>query len=932
MRLTRVRIEALRHFREPFEIRDLREGINLFVGPNGAGKTTIVRAIRAAFFERCKSGSVTDLLPWGEPGAAPSVEVDFATGGRRYHLRKRFLAKSRCSLDIDGTAFENSEAEERLADLLGFQYAGKGASKPEHWGVPGLLWIQQGGGQELHDAVGHATDHLRKALDESLGEVASTGGDEVFAQVRAERVKLLTPTGQATGELRIVAGLLAEANAKVASLAAQLATYRDQVDRFGLLHSQILSGNREQPWKRFQAQAKAAADQLDQIARMRDALTADRQILAQTEAQIRLLEQHQATFAEQAIRLAQRRQTLATAAALQADAELALLPRRQQLAAAQREHERTQAALGMAEQQERRRLQQERMAVLQQRHGSLQAVIGQGREILARLNRHRQDVAARRISDEQLATLRRNEQELQAASIRLEAVATTLSYRLDPGKSIELDEATLEGAGSTQLVTSAVLTIAQFGTLTIEPGGGQDLAKLSAARAALASTQDALLQSLGVDNLAAAEQRLQQRKAAEQDAQVAQARLDQLAPTGLDAQAAELAAVAGELADGQAKAASMEQAGGSQPGGSQPGGEQAAGTGELVCAPVSGVAPMLTVDDARSAHAEAATRWRTAQAAEQDARAAWAAAKGATVHAQAELSALQVTVEATDYRERVTQSQAELDLTRLRLVSLASRIRSAQQGIEAAQPQVLQQDADRFMRSATQAQQAHDQRREEVIGLQSQLDAAGANGLEEQLADAQGTLERMQRRHRELGRRAHALALLADMLQAKREALTQRLQAPLLARLNHYLHLLMPGARVTIDEALRPLALSRPIDTGAAGGFADLSFGTREQLGLISRLAYADLLKEANRPTLIILDDGLVNTDATRLSQMKRILYDAATRHQILLFSCHPERWADLGSGARDVLSLKRAPKPSVVAAGAPVSVDAPDPVSTTGG
>src|SRR5690606_34026029 len=115
MKLERVRIESLRQFREPVEIADLDAGLNLFVGPNGAGKSTIVRAIRAAFFERHASGSVTDLLPWGEPGASPTVEVAFTCQGRRYRLRKRFLGRQRrCSLEVDGTVFENGDAEERL--------------------------------------------------------------------------------------------------------------------------------------------------------------------------------------------------------------------------------------------------------------------------------------------------------------------------------------------------------------------------------------------------------------------------------------------------------------------------------------------------------------------------------------------------------------------------------------------------------------------------------------------------------------------------------------------------------------------------------------------------------------------------------------------------------------------------------------------------
>ena len=47
------------------------------------------------------------------------------------------------------------EAEERLAALLGYQYALKGASRASHWGVPGLLWIEQGdAGQHLHDPEG----------------------------------------------------------------------------------------------------------------------------------------------------------------------------------------------------------------------------------------------------------------------------------------------------------------------------------------------------------------------------------------------------------------------------------------------------------------------------------------------------------------------------------------------------------------------------------------------------------------------------------------------------------------------------------------------------------------------------------------------------------------------------------------------------------
>ena len=56
-----------------------------------------------------------------------------------------------------------------------------------------------------------------------------------------------------------------------------------------------------------------------------------------------------------------------------------------------------------------------------------------------------------------------------------------------------------------------------------------------------------------------------------------------------------------------------------------------------------------------------------------------------------------------------------------------------------------------------------------------------------------------------------------------------------------------------------------------------------------------ELLQDANKPTLIILDDALVHSDAERLKAMKRVLYDADQRRQIQLFSCHPDKWRDLG-------------------------------------
>jgi hypothetical protein len=197
----------------------------------------------------------------------------------------------------------------------------------------------------------------------------------------------------------------------------------------------------------------------------------------------------------------------------------------------------------------------------------------------------------------------------------------------------------------------------------------------------------------------------------------------------------------------------------------------------------------------------------------------------------------------------------------------------------------------------------HKKRHEKILLLQNTLELAGAQGLEEQQQEVSGDLHRAQKRNSELALRAAALELLCKKLEAKRNATLQRLQAPLLQRLKHYLQLLFPGSSMELDAGLAPQKLVRRLASGQTevGNVDALSFGAREQLHLISRFAYADLLAAAGKPTLLILDDALVHSDDSRLAQMKRVIFDSAQRHQVLLFTCHPNVWRDVGVSVRSI-------------------------------
>ena len=229
MKLKRLRIENFKRFRAPLELGDFADGLNLFVAPNEAGKSTVAEAIRAAFFERYKSSSVSGLRPWSDSSATPSVDIEFELGGKSARLSKAFLSKKRCQLSIDGRVLDGTEAEDHLGELLGFSFAGRGGTSPEHMGIPGLLWIKQGTSHELAKAVGFASDHLRNALGESLGELASTSGDDVIKAVETERNQLLTPS---TDSPR---GVYAESLKRHSALEQELEVLRARSKRTGPL-------------------------------------------------------------------------------------------------------------------------------------------------------------------------------------------------------------------------------------------------------------------------------------------------------------------------------------------------------------------------------------------------------------------------------------------------------------------------------------------------------------------------------------------------------------------------------------------------------------------------------------------------------------------------------------------------------------------------
>ncbi|CAB3829359.1 hypothetical protein LMG26858_00612 [Achromobacter anxifer] len=873
MKLTRIALEEFRKFRQPMALEGLEDGLNLFVGPNEAGKSTVAAAIRSAFLERYSTSKVADLAPHGESGARPSVELEFEHAGHSYVLKKQFLSRARCELLIDGGAqrLDGEEAENALAALLGFELAGRGQSKPDLAGIPGLLWIQQGDGHNLQEAAGYAGAHLRDALTQLSGELASGDGDRLYDRVAGERGALLDArNGRPKGAYKEAEDALARAVAERDECAQAMAQLNADVDRLAELRRDHERAQAEQPWKDFEAKAGEARSRLAALAKEREAYEGLSREQAQAAQTLALLQDQVRRDQQDEVEL---QALVSEARAARARVEEA----REPLARAQQQRQSHAAAVEAA----RRRVASVQAAAdrrdVEHQLGQLGAEIerldGALKEVTTLIEQGstlKAEALRIEIADSDIDALRKAERELAKLQLQQQAVATRLSYQLEAGGQARLDGRMLSGADEVLLTAAAELDLPGVGRFRIEPGG-KDLPALEREVGAALAASAALLKRVGSATLAEAEQRHARHVALLRELDGMRKTLGIHAPKGVDVLRGQRDDALARRVQLQARLDKLPAAPDAEDG-DLPAAQQALREAEAVAAQAdTTLAAAQRAMDADSARAQLLENQAAARSADQQ-----SAERGAQRQARA---------------GRLAEARSSHD-------ELERRVREAQAALAGHRPELVEQDVQRYEKSAAIEREAQHKRHGEILQLQGKLDQAGAQGLGERLSEAAAACERLERRRADFARRADALELLLKLLTDKRTAATQRLQAPLARRLNHYLALLFPEADLRLDETLLPMALRR----GAGEDLLSaLSFGTREQLGILARFAYADLLREAGRPTLLLLDDALVHTDDARRDFMKRALFDAATRHQILMFTCHGEAWRDMGVEQRRI-------------------------------
>ena len=177
-----------------------------------------------------------------------------------------------------------------------------------------------------------------------------------------------------------------------------------------------------------------------------------------------------------------------------------------------------------------------------------------------------------------------------------------------------------------------------------------------------------------------------------------------------------------------------------------------------------------------------------------------------------------------------------------------------------------------------------------IAGLEAAIAVRSGLGLDEKL-DHLARERHLRAEERDAFALDHeALSLLTSTLGDAAAEAKATFNAPLSARLAPYIEALFPDASPVVTPEFSIRAIDR---NGVEEPFSQLSDGTREQIAILARLAFADMLQEQGLPAIIVLDDALAFSDDRRFQRMVAILQKAARRMQVIILTCREERFGD---------------------------------------
>ena len=889
--LTDLRLQQFRKFANPVRLSGLGPGLNLLCAPNEAGKSTLKAALDAALFTRHRVGGQTvEALRTQGNDVPPVVQVGFSLDGQPFTLTKRFFRQHRARLERpDGSVAEGDAAEKELEALLGFETLGGRGARAEALGVWGLLWVAQGESFLLPEVAASA----RGSLEESLagGEVAAiTGGargHRAAEQVRAELARFLTPNNRRP--TKRYAEVLQELDRAQADLeAAQKA--KEELAGFLL---DLDASRRERETAEYGVNPE---EEEHQIQRLRENLVAAQQQASQVETakvNVALAEQTLAAAQDGVSRRQETARLAQAAAAAATTAAETNKARSEAVKAAGEAQKLAEAAFTEADRAWRSASQTlQNITALAQWQRQKDASAEKQIRLEQALAAAKESAAAQREAEKLLATdaaikkLRLLVRKRDEAAAARAAAATVLQFSLtaEGEAALWLDGSPVDAAGDVAITRAAELDLGPLGKIEVRPGV-QDAAAIDQALADANETVNRALDTLECGSLVEAESQAEQRQSLLQQAGAASDRSRAYAPE-FEGDAGRIGAALETLA-AEIQAAENAMS------------ELAVPDREIL--PEDATSILRETEQERQDRYDGLARANQALAlAEQSAQQAQSALAGAEADNEAAATAVRAA--------RASQSDEQLlEHMRLAKAALDDAQNHHREALEQAQntgePAGIEATISRMEKARTNRQQRVAKLRENIASLEAMIRAHSDRGPDEAIRDAEGCVSRLTVERERIERDVAALQLLDNVLREAQSRVESRYLAPLTAKLRPHLSALFGQAEVGMagDFSLRTLNRDR-----FAEEVSQLSAGTQEQLAILSRIAFAEVLAEQGRPVVLLLDDALVYADDRRIQDMFGALEQAAEHFQVIVLSCRHRVFDGLGGANQRLLSIER--------------------------
>ena len=886
MKLRSLAVNQFKKFTSSMRLDNINDGLNIVVGPNEMGKSTLLDALRAVLFEKydSKAKPVKDLQN-DRNRAAPVVELAFELNEGIYRIRKRFIKRPYARLECpDGRILEGDAAEDELRELLSLGKPGPRGAQSETLGMWNVLWVKQGTSFGAPDLPESARGNLHSALESEVGTVlGGRRGRQLPQAIEKQLSELVTSrTNNPRGQYKDLLDKGASLNEEIEGLEERQAELSDTLTRLDEAQEKLRLLSSEEQNKTDAKEIERARERRGKLEQLESRIKA-----AEKEFELRKLKLEKAENEEK-----ERRELKKDIKAKKTD-----------LKEAKKQHEEVQkkerecrekieelhsavrtaeAKVTNAEEIERQKELALEAVRLKDRIEELETHFQKARKAEERQRIAERDATAITITEDLIARIRTAEKELEKATGRLSSVATTITFDMEPKRpeDIEVDgEPLVDNHSSIQAVSPVTIRIPEYGRINIDPAVKNRSELLSHQNKAKAKLKE-VLGKAGVESPEEAQSRYDEKERLLRDADLARKEAELHSPA-TDDHGAGAQALGGYI--------------------------------ESLSLILKDTTDKLNLSELPSLK-ESEAIFDSAKEQTADARRTLGNARAKLSGPDEELGKLQIELGTSNERyESVkkdigrlqgklreekkhcsdNQLQTNIETSRTLLSEQEKALTELSAEREDDSLEHLQARINRLEKAISDRREKRSNLEVEIGKLKSHIEVSEGAGLDEAIQQKNRELELCQEEIRRSKREVDVLTLLLSTLRdAEREA-KERYMSPVVNRLRPYLQHLFPGADITIDENLEITGMLR--ERGYEEPFHHLSMGTQEQIAVLVRLAFAEMLVEQGQPATVVLDDALVFSDDHRMNNMFDILNISAKNIQVLIFTCREQLFEGIG-------------------------------------